>query len=81
MRAIAKLGIVTLTGGTLALGAAALLVPPTYAAPHLECGPTRQWVCVLPGCPDCYVVEFEGTVCEKTAFEKKTGRKCLPEGV
>ena len=81
MTALAKLGIVTLTSGTLALGAAALLDQPAYAAPTPDCGPTRQWVCVVPGCPDCNVVEFEGTICEKTAFEKETGRKCSPEGV
>jgi hypothetical protein len=81
MKSLAKLGMLALTSGTLALGSAALMHQPAYAArPQPDCGPTRQWVCVLPGCPDCYVVLFEGTVCEKAAFEKKTGRKCSPEG-
>ena len=78
MRTLAKLVMLTLTSGALALGSAALLHQPAYAAPRPDCGPTRQWVCVLPGCPDCYVVEFEGTVCEKAAYEKQTGRKCSP---
>jgi hypothetical protein len=81
MRTLAKLGMLALTSGTLALGSAALLQQPAYAAPRPDCGPTRQWNCVRPGCPDCYEVLFEGTVCEKTAFERKTGLKCSPEGV
>jgi hypothetical protein len=72
--------MLALTSGTLALGSAALIYQPANAAPRPDCGPTRQWICVLPGCPDCYDVLFEGTVCEKAAFEKKTGRKCSPEG-
>ena len=48
-------------------------------APQPDCGPTRFWNCVLPRCPDCYEVLFEGTVCEKNAFEKKTGRVCTAE--
>ena len=81
MKSLAQLGMLALTTGTLAIGSAALLYQPAYAAPRPDCGPTRQWICVVPGCPDCYDVLFEGTVCEKTAFEKKTGRKCSPEGV
>jgi hypothetical protein len=79
MKKLAKLGMLALTVGALALGSAALHQS-AYASPQPECGPTRQWICVLPGCPDCYDVLFEGTVCEKAAFEKKTGRKCSPEG-
>jgi len=67
-----------LTTVVLTLGLTALLQQPAHASPQPDCGPTRQWICVLPGCPDCYEVLFEGTVCEKTAFEKKTGRKCSP---
>lgn len=81
MRTLAKLATLVLTGGTLVIGSAALLDQPVNARPTPDCGPTRQWVCELPGCPDCYVVLFEGTVCEKGAFEKKTGRVCSPEGV
>jgi hypothetical protein len=80
MRSLPKLSLFVLACGALALGSAALLNQPAYASPRPECGPTRQWICVLPGCPDCYEVLFEGTVCEKAAFEKKTGRKCSPEG-
>jgi hypothetical protein len=47
--------------------------------PAPDCGPTREWNCVVPGCPDCPEILFEGTVCEKAAFEKKTGRVCSPE--
>ena len=78
MRTLAKLGMLALTSGSLALGSAALLQQPAYAAPRPDCGPTRQWICVLPGCPDCYVVSFEGTVCEKAAYERQSGRKCSP---
>jgi len=77
MKTIAKISLSTLIGGTLALGCAALFQP-AQARPTPDCGPTRQWVCELPGCPDCYVVLFEGTICEKSAYEKQTGRKCSP---
>ena len=46
------------------------------AQPAPDCGPTREWICVIPGCPDCPDILFEGTVCEKNAFQKKTGRVC-----
>ncbi len=63
----------------LAFGIAALPEGTAQAViPEPECGPTRQWTCVVPGCPHCYEVLFEGTVCEKNAFEKKTGRVCSP---
>jgi len=69
--------------GVLALGAAALVIgifalaqSPAQARPTPDCGPTYQWDCVLPGCPDCYETLFEGTICEKGAYEKKTGRVC-----
>jgi len=82
MKSLARLGMFALTSGTLALGLAALVHQPAYARPpRPDCGPTRQWTCALPGCPDCYEVLFEGTVCEKAAFEKKTGRVCSPDGV
>ena len=77
MKMIAKISLSTLIGGTLALGSAALFQP-AQARPTPDCGPTREWVCELPGCPDCYVTLFEGTVCEKSAYEKQTGRKCSP---
>jgi hypothetical protein len=80
MKPLAKLGMLVFTSGAVVLGSAALVNQPAYASPRPDCGPTRQWICVLPGCPDCYDVLFEGTVCEKAAFEKETGRKCSPEG-
>jgi hypothetical protein len=43
------------------------------------CGPTILWSCAVPGCPDCPVVIFGGTVCQKEAFERQTGRVCTPE--
>ena len=78
MKSFRKLGLFILTTGAVGLGSVALLNQPTYASPRPDCGPTRQWICVLPGCPDCYDVLFEGTVCEKAAYEKETGRKCSP---
>jgi len=78
MKNLAKLGMLALTTGTLAIGSAALLYQPAYAAPQPDCGPTREWNCVVPGCPDCPEILFEGTVCEKTQFEKATGRVCSP---
>jgi hypothetical protein len=41
MKSLAKLGMLALTNGTLALGSAALLYQPVHAAPQPECGPTR----------------------------------------
>ena len=61
----------------VALGMMLTLTPtPAAAVPGPLCGPTILWSCVVPGCPDCPVVLFGGTVCEKIAFEKKTGRVC-----
>lgn len=76
MKSLAKFGMLALTSATLALGSAALLYQPAYAAPQPDCGPTRQWSCVRPGCRNCHVFLFEGTVCEKAAYEQKTGRVC-----
>jgi hypothetical protein len=78
MKTLPKLGMFVLTTAALAFGSAALVTQPAFAVPRPDCGPTREWICVVPGCPDCYDVLFEGTVCEKTAFEKQTGRKCSP---
>lgn len=75
-----KLGMVTLVGAAMAFGIATLSSTPAHAIPPGPlCGPTYQWWCELPGCPDCYVTLFEGTICEKTAYEKKTGRVCHVE--
>lgn len=77
MKTVAKLGMLAVAGGTLLLGSIALQQP-AQARPRPDCGPTREWICSLPGCPDCYDVLFEGTVCEKSAYEKQTGRVCTP---
>jgi hypothetical protein len=78
-----KLGT-TVKGGLLALAGLAIVVavaPLAHSQAEAakiepECGPTRQWTCTA--CPDCYEVPFEGTVCEKEVFEKKTGLVCSP---
>jgi hypothetical protein len=52
---------------------------PAYAVrPQPDCGPSREWNCVIPGCPDCPEILFDGTICEKRQFEKATGRVCSP---
>ena len=77
MKNLAKLGMLALISATLALGSAALLYQPAYAAPQPDCGPTFQWSCVREGCVNnCHDFLFEGTVCEKAAYEQKTGRVC-----
>jgi len=74
-----KWGMLGLAGAITALAIAALLQTPAYAVrPQPDCGPTREWNCVIPGCPDCPEILFEGTVCEKKQFEKETGRVCSP---
>lgn len=73
-----KWTLLALSVFALTFGFAALSSSPAQAGPILECGPTRQWTCALPGCPECYEVLFEGTVCEKNAFEAKSGRVCSP---
>jgi hypothetical protein len=78
MNSLPKFAMLVLTSAALGLGSAALVTQPAYAVPRPDCGPTRQWICVIPGCPDCNDVLFEGTVCEKTAYERQTGRKCSP---
>jgi hypothetical protein len=61
---------------TLAIGGVLLTSPTAEAVtPPLLCGPTILWVCSGPGGPD---VLFGGTVCEKEAYEKETGRTCVP---
>ena len=79
LRLASKWGMLALVGAALVAGISGLLQSPTYAGrPQPDCGPTREWNCVIPGCPDCPEFLFEGTVCEKAQFEKKTGRVCSP---
>jgi len=74
-----KLRRLLLVGGVVALGAIAFVQTPVDAArPQPDCGPTREWTCVVPGCPECPEILFEGTVCEKAEFEATTGRVCSP---
>jgi len=44
--------------------------------PQPDCGPVREWNCVLPRCEECPEILFVGTVCQKAAFEQQTGRVC-----
>ena len=75
LQRLVRSGVVVMGCVAVGYGATALYAVP----PGPDCGPTRQWWCELPGCPDCYVTQFEGTICEKNAYEKKTGRVCHPE--
>jgi len=79
---LSKLGMIAVMGAAMASGITALTSTPAVGKPppRLDCGPTRQWICVLPGCPSCYEVLFEGTICEKAQYEAATGRKCSPAG-
>jgi|SwirhirootsSR3_FD_contig_31_10075844_length_308_multi_3_in_0_out_0_1 hypothetical protein len=70
----------------LAASTLALVISLTVSSDHVaavqpqpDCGPTFSWVCVVPGCLSCGVVHFEGTVCEKNAYQKQTGRTCTLE--
>ncbi len=75
-----KLGMFALVGAALASGVVALSSTPAAAGPpRPDCGPTFVWVCERPGCPDCYVTQFIGTVCEVSQYEERTGRKCYLE--
>ena len=58
---------------TLTAGSAIAKLPP-----RLDCGPTRLWICVFQGCPGCNAQLFAGTICEKAAFERSSGRTCSP---
>jgi len=76
MKHLARLGTIALSMAVTTLAICALLQQPVQARPAPDCGPTFQWTCIVPGCPDCPVYLFEGTRCEKAAYEKKTGRVC-----
>ena len=67
--------------GMICLVAAALVSGWTSALaliPEPDCGPSRLWVCVVPGCDTCPDILFAGTICEKLQFEEQTGRVCSP---
>lgn len=73
-----RLRPVFLLAMVLVTGLAVLASSQTYALkpPGPECGPTYQWICVVPNCPECFEVYFQGTICDKTVFELRTGRVC-----
>ncbi len=74
-----KWKMLALIAGLLTAGLTALLQSQvSVAGPGPDCGPTREWNCVIPGCPECPEILFEGTVCEKAQFENATGRVCSP---
>ena len=76
MRKLRVVPLIALVVAALALGITGLVQGVTYAGPQPDCGPSFEWTCVVPGCPDCPEVLFSGTRCEKAQFEKETGRVC-----
>ena len=76
MKTMIRFGAIALSATVLTIALSALLQPVQAVRPTPDCGPTFEWTCVVPGCPDCPVFLFEGTRCEKSAYEKKTGRVC-----
>ena len=79
LNVVSKVGLLVLLAAPIGVGITALMHSAAYAvAPQPDCGPTREWNCVIPGCPDCPEILFDGTVCEKRVFEKQTGRVCSP---
>jgi len=75
MKTLAKLATIAFAAAVLTIALSAFLQP-VQARPAPDCGPTFTWDCVVPGCPDCPEYLFEGTRCEKAAYEKATGRVC-----
>lgn len=72
-----KFGMVALVGAAMVSGTLTLSGAPAVASPPApDCGPTRQWICETPGCPYCPIYLFEGTICEKNVYERRTGRVC-----
>lgn len=78
-RSLRKWGVFAVAVAALAMVLGALASSQAQAQPpRPDCGPTREWNCVIPGCPDCPEILFEGTICEKAEFEAQTGRVCSP---
>ena len=69
--------LIAFFGTVLAMGLATLMQGEAQAGP--DCGPTLNWNCVRPRCPECPEFSFTGTVCEKNAFEQRTHTVCSPE--
>jgi len=77
MKNVARRGTIAVSTAVMTIALFALFHQPAHAVrPAPDCGPTFTWNCVVPGCPDCPEFLFEGTRCEKAAYEKKTGRVC-----
>jgi hypothetical protein len=76
LRSLPKIATLVVAAAATAAGVATLAGAPALADPQPECGPTYQWICIFPPCLACPPVEFDGTICEKQAYEKKTGRVC-----
>ena len=76
MKNLVRLSAIALSTLILTIALSALQQPVQAGRPAPDCGPTFEWTCVVPGCPDCPVFLFEGTRCEKAAYEKETGRVC-----
>jgi len=77
LRFARKWVLIALSGTFLAMGLATLMQGEAQAGP--DCGPTLNWNCVRPRCPECPEFSFTGTVCEKNAFELRTHTVCSPE--
>jgi hypothetical protein len=75
---VSKERLVLLGAGVMALGLTLTLSSDRVAAvqPEPDCGPSFEWICVDPGCPSCPPVFFDGTVCERGAFQRQTGLVC-----
>lgn len=64
-----------LVGVVLAVGVIPFVQSQTsIAVPQPDCGPTRQWICIVEG----EEIPFEGTICEKIAFERENEAVCYP---
>ena len=76
-----KIAFGSVVGLAAVLGAAVLVQPASGARPGGPpgplCGPTIFFVCSVPGEDDVFVGL---TICEVAAFERKTGRTCVPFG-
>jgi len=76
LRFARKWTLIALFGTALAMGLATLMQGEAQAT---DCGPTLNWNCVRPRCPECPEFSFTGTVCEKNQFEQQTHTVCSPE--
>ena len=74
LRVASKWGVIALAWTALVLGSSGSV----QGQPEPDCGPNREWICVVPGCPECGEVFLDATVCEKNDFEQQTGRVCSP---